>query len=49
MKDAYRVSKRIKGALFSSIEVAALLNDTISIIETGTGRGFHITTEVLTG
>jgi hypothetical protein len=39
MKDAYRVSKRIEGALFSSIEVAALFNDTISIRETKAGRG----------
>jgi hypothetical protein len=38
MKDAYRVSERIEGALFSSIEVATVFNDTISIGETQTSR-----------
>jgi hypothetical protein len=39
MECAYRVSKRLEGALLGSIKVAAILNDTDSIRETQTGRG----------
>jgi hypothetical protein len=39
MECAYRVSKRLEGALLGSIKVAALLNDTVSIRKAQTGRG----------